>query len=67
MTLLDVLMVAGAGAFLSLALGFVTVCPRTVGKWLRFQRDRPEILDELGPLPPGPIAPEKEDDIRRAA
>ena len=67
MTLPAVLMVAGAGALTALVLAFVTVCPRTVGKWLRLQRDRPEILDEMGPLPPGPIPVDRDDDIRRAA
>jgi hypothetical protein len=67
MTLLDVLLVAGAGALSSFALAFVTVCPRTVGRWLRFRKDTPEVLEEMEPLPPGPVPLPLDDDIRRAA
>jgi hypothetical protein len=44
-----------------------TVCPRTAGRWLRFRKDTPEVLEELEPLPPGPIPLQRDDDIRRAA
>jgi hypothetical protein len=59
MSLTHILGIAGVSTLVTLLLGFVTMCPRTAGRWLRWRRDAPEIVEEMPPLQrrPGPPAP----------
>jgi len=65
MSLLDILVIAGASMLATLAFGFVAMCPRTVGRWLRWRRDTPEIIEEMPPLQTRPGSrPTDDPDLR---
>lgn len=45
----DILAIAGVSTLGALLLGFVTMCPTTLGRWLRGRRDSPRNLDGMLP------------------